>query len=272
MEKEIRNLGEIRANAESRNVDGYAMVFNSLSEDLGGFREQIMPEAVDGVIERSDVMAVLNHDTSRGILARSRYGSGSLSLEADEKGLRYTFDAPHTALGDECLEYLRRGDITQSSFAFCVAEDSWEKQGDGTYIRTIKKFERLFDVSPVFTPAYAETSVSCRSFDEFKAEEARVEEEVARLAEEQRQAEEAEKQAKLNEYYAQLREEYKDALEKAKEMNEPESGGLKKGGLYNPPFFFLFFISFSLFCIYFFAVLIVVYACSFSVFIFLLLG
>lgn len=224
MEKEIRNLGEIRANAESRNVDGYAMVFNSLSENLGGFREQILPEAVDGVIERSDVMAVLNHDASRGILARSRYGNGSLTLEADEKGLRYTFDAPRTALGDECLEYLRRGDITQSSFAFVVAEDSWEKQGDGTYIRTIRKFDRLFDVSPVFTPAYAETSVSCRSFDEFKAEEERKEAEARaeaeRLEAEKREAEEKEKQEKLKQYYDQLREEYQDALKKGEEMNK----------------------------------------------------
>lgn len=223
MEKEVRNIGEIRAVAESRNVDGYAMVFNSLSENLGGFRETIVPEAVDGVIERSDIMAVLNHDNSRGILARSRYGNGSLSLEADEKGLRYYFDAPHTSLGDECLEYLRRGDITQSSFAFTVAEDSWAKQEDGTYIRTILKFDRLFDVSPVFTPAYAETSVKCRSFDEFKAEEERKEAEAKaeqeRIEQEQREAEEAEKEAKLKEYYDQLRTEYQDALEKGKELN-----------------------------------------------------
>lgn len=224
MEKEIRNIGEIRANVESRNVDGYAMVFNTLSENLGGFREQILPEAVDGVIERSDVMAVLNHDASRGILARSKYGNGSLTLQADEKGLRYTFDAPHTALGDECLEYLRRGDITQSSFAFVVAEDSWEKQSDGTYIRTIRKFDKLYDVSPVFTPAYAETSVSCRSFDEFKAEEERKEAEAKaeqeRLEAEKREAEEKEKEEKLKEYYDELREEYKLALEKGKSMNE----------------------------------------------------
>ena len=224
MEKEIRNIGEIRANVESRNVDGYAMVFNTLSENLGGFREQILPEAVDGVIERSDVMAVLNHDASRGILARSKYGNGSLTLQADEKGLRYTFDAPHTALGDECLEYLRRGDITQSSFAFVVAEDSWEKQSDGTYIRTIRKFDKLYDVSPVFTPAYAETSVSCRSFDEFKAEEERKEAEAKaeqeRLEAEKREAEEKEKEEKLKEYYNSIRESYKSALQHADELNE----------------------------------------------------
>ena len=224
MEKEVRNIGEIRANVESRNVDGYALVFNSLSENPGGFREQIIPEAVDGVIERSDIMATLNHDASRGILARSRYGSGTLSLEADEKGLRYSFDAPNTSLGDECLEYLRRGDITQSSFAFTVKEDSWEKQSDGTYIRTIKAFDRLWDVSPVFTPAYSETSVSCRSFEDFKAEEERKEAEAKaeheRIEAEKRETEEAEKQAKLKEYYDELRKEYEEALKKADEMNK----------------------------------------------------
>ena len=233
MEKELRYIdnSEIRAAADSREVDGYALLFNTLSRDLGGFREKIDPEAIEGVIEASDVMAVLNHDNSRGILARSRFGKGSLALTADEKGLRYVFAAPKTALGDECLEYLRRGDITQSSFAFMVKEDSWEKQSDGSYIRTIKKFDRLFDVSPVFEPAYFGTEVKCRSFEEFKAEEERLEQEQReaeleriaaeeRAAEEQRQAEEAEKDAKLHEYYDQLRAEYEDALKKGEEMNK----------------------------------------------------
>ena len=226
MEKELRYIdSEIRAVEDSRNVDGYALLFNTTSRNLGGFVERIEPTALDdGVIENSDIMAVLNHDASRGILARSRYGVGSLTLSVDEKGLRYTFDAPHTALGDECLEYLRRGDITQSSFAFAVKEDSWEKQGDGTYVRTIKKFDRLFDVSPVYEPAYFGTDVSCRSFEDFKAEEERKEAEAKaeaeRLEAEKREAEEAEKQAKLKEYYDQLRAEYQAALEKGKAMND----------------------------------------------------
>lgn len=220
MEKELRYIdnSEIRANAESRDVDGYAMLFNTLSRNLGGFYERIEPTAVDGVIENSDVMAVLNHDNSRGILARSRFGNGSLTLSADEKGLRYTFSAPKTALGDECLEYLRRGDITQSSFAFTVKEDSWEKQEDGTYIRTIKAFDRLYDVSPVFEPAYFGTEVKCRSFEDFKAEEERKEAEARaeqeRLEAEKREAEEAEKKAKLEKYYEDLRKEYQEVLQR----------------------------------------------------------
>lgn len=226
MEKELRYIdnSEIRANAESRDVDGYAMLFNTLSRNLGGFYERIEPTAVDGVIEQSDIMALLNHDNSRGILARSRFGNGSLTLSADEKGLRYTFSAPHTALGDECLEYLRRGDITQSSFAFTVAEDSWAKQDDGTYIRTIKKFDRLYDVSPVFEPAYFGTEVKCARYQEVLEEEkAENERKLAELEEQEKQkreAEEAEKEAKLKEYYESIREAYKDALKHAEELNE----------------------------------------------------
>ena len=213
MEKELRYIenSEIRAAEDSREVDGYALLFNTTSRNLGGFVERIEPGATDGVIEQSDIMALLNHDNSRGILARSRFGVGSLTLSADEKGLRYTFSAPKTALGDECLEYLRRGDITQSSFAFTVKEDSWEKQEDGTYIRTIKKFDRLYDVSPVFEPAYFGTEVKCRSFEDFKAEEERKE---AEAKAEKREAEEAEKKAKLDKYYEDLRKEYEDVLKR----------------------------------------------------------
>ena len=47
-----------------------------------------------------------------------------------------------------------RGDITQSSFAFTVQDDEWETDDNGNNIRTIKKIDRLYDVSPVTYPAY----------------------------------------------------------------------------------------------------------------------
>lgn len=167
-EKEIRN-GNISSSEESRKVEGYALVFNSESEDLGFF-ETISPEAInEETIRKSDVMCLLDHSKERGILARSRYGKGSLKLSIDEKGLKYEFDAPRTSLGDELLEMLRRGDINQSSFAFTVASggDKWEKK-DGKYYRTITKIERLYDVSPVYQPAYSSTTVGCRSYEEYK--------------------------------------------------------------------------------------------------------
>jgi HK97 family phage prohead protease len=207
MEKEIRklNTSEVRARG-NRDVDGYALVFNSLSEDLGGFKEQIVPEAIGDVIDRSDVFALFNHTPDK-VLARSRYGKGSLLLTPDDKGLRYEFSAPNTDLGDTLLEFLYRGDIDSSSFAFTVAEDKWEKQPDGTYIRTILKFDRLFDVSPVFEPAYQATSVKCARFAEIQEEE-RLENErlIAEQEAEQRRLEE-EKEKALEAYYNNLKEE-----------------------------------------------------------------
>lgn len=174
MDIEYRNFNlELRGEEESRHIEGYGSVFNSRSVDLGGFQEIIAPGAFDGVIERSDVKALLDHNPSRGILARSRNGQGSLQLTVDERGLKYSFDAPHTNLGDEVVEGLKRGDYSQSSFAFTVEDESWTKEEDGTYLRTINKIGGLYDVSIVANPAYTDTSVALRSLDAFKAMEAK---------------------------------------------------------------------------------------------------
>ena len=177
---EYRNFNlELRGEDESRHIEGYGSVFNSRSLDLGGFQEIIAPGAFDGVIERSDVKALLDHNAEKGILARSRNGKGSLSLELDERGLKYSFDAPHTNLGDEVVEGLKRGDYSQSSFAFTVESESWTKEEDGSYLRTINKIGNLYDVSIVANPAYTDTSVALRSLDAFKAqEETQIPEEV----------------------------------------------------------------------------------------------
>ena len=153
---------------ESRKVEGYASVFNSRSKDLGGFTEIIDPAAFEGVIKKSDVLALLNHDKDRGVLARSRKGVGSLKLSVDERGLLYSFEAPNTALGDELVEGLKRGDITTSSFAFTVSGEKWTKEEDGSYLRTITQIDKLFDVSPVYNEAYEDTTVALRSLEALK--------------------------------------------------------------------------------------------------------
>ena len=139
----------------SRTVSGYGSVFNSQSEDLG-FIETIDPNAItEETIKRSDVFATLNHDMDK-ILARCKYGSGSLELKCDDKGLYYRFDAPNTDLGDELLEYLNRGEIDSSSFAFTVKRDEWTKGADGKTYRRILEIDQVFDISPVFCAAYPE--------------------------------------------------------------------------------------------------------------------
>jgi HK97 family phage prohead protease len=133
-------------------VIGHAAVFNSLSEDLGGFREKIQPGAFDDVL-KNDVRAYFNHDPNY-LLGRT--SAGTLRLSVDEQGLRYELDVPNTTAGRDLKENMRLGNITQSSFAFTIGKDgdAWERAENGADIRTIKKVKRLYDVSPVSLPAY----------------------------------------------------------------------------------------------------------------------
>jgi len=139
----------VKSKGKKNVVEGHAAVFNELSEDLGGFREMIKPGAFDEVLE-NDVRAFFNHDPNF-LLARS--SAGTLKLSTDKKGLKYSFDVPDTTAGRDLLVSMKRGDITQSSFAFQVEKDSWKDTNKGE-VRTIEKVSRLFDVSPVSIPAY----------------------------------------------------------------------------------------------------------------------
>lgn len=156
---------------DNRTVEGYGAVFDSPSEYIG-WTEIIHRGAItQDTINNSDVFAKFNHSDDK-ILARSKKGEGSLLLEVDDNGLRYMFEAPKTALGDELLEYLHRGDITCSSFAFSIDPNDpkaqrWHKEGEIIY-RDIYKIDKLYDVSPVFQPAYEQTSCSAR-YKEVKA-------------------------------------------------------------------------------------------------------
>ena len=154
MEKRIFNIEtRVDTNEEGKDlVVGHASVYDSRSNNLGGFYEFIDRGAfTEELIANSDVRALINHDPNL-ILARNT--SGTLKLTADERGLKYEFEMPETSYGKDLAISMKRGDITQSSFAFTVAEDDWSTDADGNNIRTIKKIDRLYDVSPVTYPAY----------------------------------------------------------------------------------------------------------------------
>jgi HK97 family phage prohead protease len=151
------------AKAQKRTVEGYAALFNSTTTIGGWFDEMIEPGAFTEALQTSDIRALFNHDPNY-ILARST--SGTLEVIEDEKGLFYRFDVPNSNFGNDFLEMLRRGDVSQSSFAFTVAKQRWEEEkiGDESkYKRVIEKVDQIYDVSPVTYPAYPETSVSSRS-------------------------------------------------------------------------------------------------------------
>jgi len=171
--KEIRSNidSEFRIAPASRRIEGYSILWNIESKDLGGFTEIIKPEAINGVLERSDILCLFNHDENK-VLARNTMGKGTLKLKVDSKGLKYSLDAPKTPIGDECLDAIQRGDLRNSSFAFTVTQEgqTWEKRGD-KHIRIITQFDKLWDQSPVFFPAYADTTAATRSLDAIKKEE-----------------------------------------------------------------------------------------------------
>jgi uncharacterized protein len=139
-------------------IAGHAAVFNSLSEDLWGFREKIAPGAFKPALGKSDIRALLNHDPN---FVLGRMKSGTLRVQEDETGLAVEIDPPETRWADDLLVSIGRGDISQMSFAFRVGEESWETV-EGADVRTIVSFDEIFDVSPVTYPAYPETDVSLR--------------------------------------------------------------------------------------------------------------
>jgi len=164
---------EFVADADSRNIHGLAIPVESKSELLGGeFYEIIRSTAINrDLIEKNDVKIYLNHDSSQGTFARSKYGNGTLHLDITERGLEFDFDAPRTAFGDALIEGIRRGDYDAISFAFAVGEDQWDMNEDGTYTRSILSFNMLDECSILSQlPAYSATDVDIRSLEDYKEE------------------------------------------------------------------------------------------------------
>jgi HK97 family phage prohead protease len=152
---------ELRKVGDKQMGRGYAAKFNTLSEDFGGFKERIAPGFFDEVLA-DDVRALFNHDPNL-ILGRST--KKTLRIGVDETGLWYEYDDPATTYSLDLLKSLERGDVDQSSFAFSIKEDRWDKM-DNIWVRTLLKASKLYDVSPVTYPAYPDTSASKRSLAE----------------------------------------------------------------------------------------------------------
>ncbi|MEB6233835.1 HK97 family phage prohead protease [Mammaliicoccus sciuri] len=170
--KEIRAMETIKAvDDEKMIVEGYALRFNTLSNDLGGFVETISPEALKEA-DLSDVRCLIDHDSSK-VLGRTT--SETLELKIDEEGLYFRTQLPNTTYAKDLYENIRLGNINQCSFGFILDEngDEFEKREDGLFKRTLRKIKSLFDVSIVTYPAYNDTDVSpaLRSIEQIKEQE-----------------------------------------------------------------------------------------------------
>lgn len=164
---------ERRDEGKSPKIIGHAAVFNTLSGDLGGFREQIAPGAFTKAIAEDDVRALFNHDANY-IIGRNK--SGTLKLSEDKQGLYIEIEPPDTQVAKDLMISMERGDITQMSFAFSVRPNgqNWGEDSEGNLIRTLTDL-RLFDVSPVVYPAYEETDVAVRSLNAWKEQNVELE-------------------------------------------------------------------------------------------------
>lgn len=172
---------EVRAD-QARTIGGYAAKFNTFSQNLGGFTERIAPTFFNK--SRGDgwpgVLARYNHDDN---MLLGTTGANTLRLSTDEVGLVYDVDMPIARA--DVLELVQRGDVGKSSFAFTVFEDDWTANESGFPVRTLIS-GRLYDVAPVNTPAYDDTSVGVRALDSLARKFDLDITEVRGLAEEQR--------------------------------------------------------------------------------------
>jgi HK97 family phage prohead protease len=181
-EREYRSFAEFRlaeADAGEMTVEGYAVVFNSptVMYTLGDteYKEQIDRQAFAGA-DMNDV--VLNYNHNGKVMARTR--NKTLQLSVDDRGLYIRARLDGTEEGRRLYEEIKGGYLDRMSFAFSVADEDYS--GD-TQMRTIKKIQRLYDVSVVSLPAYDDTSISARSYFSAVAEEQRKALESASLLE-----------------------------------------------------------------------------------------
>ena len=151
---------ELRAKqGDSREVEGYAVVFNA-STDLGYFTEEIDKHAFDNC-DMSDVYLLFNHDENQ-ILAGT--ANNSLQLKIDERGLFQTSQIIDTSIGEDIFKLVKNGLIKKMSFGFSIDKDGGEEwiSHEEKDHRIIKKINKLYDVSLVTYPAYEQTSADAR--------------------------------------------------------------------------------------------------------------
>jgi uncharacterized protein len=146
---------EVREDADGMRLEGYAALFNSRSENLGGFTETIRPGAFRASLKaRNDIKLLWNHDTG-AVMGSTR--AGTLQLVEDERGLKVSATLPDTSYGRDARELVRRGDVTGFSFGFSMPArggDEWSADGTERVLKSV----RLHEVSLVAFPAYPETN------------------------------------------------------------------------------------------------------------------
>ena len=161
---ELRNL---EVNSSNRRIVGVAAAYETLSSDLGGFREKIAPTAFTKSIGENDIRALYNHDNAKIL---GRISAGTLKLASTSRGLEFDLTLPNTSYANDLVELMARGDVTSCSFGFFTRSDKWSTDPETkTRIRTLHDVD-LREISIVGDPAYPSgTSAALRSLDAWKS-------------------------------------------------------------------------------------------------------
>ena len=157
-------------------ITGISPPWDSLSVDLGGFREKFAPTAFDGLVDRKpndprgkiDVPFLTDHLSH---LITGRTSNGRLEIRKGLKGLEYVHRPIQTTHGRDLAMLVEDRTITGASFAFTAAPDgeTWTEDDRGAVIRTVFRATGLYDISAVTYPAYPSSTIGARSLDQWKA-------------------------------------------------------------------------------------------------------
>lgn len=146
-------------------ITGRPIVYNSRT-DLGWFDEIIEPGALNNT-DLTDVRFLVNHDTSKIPLARSRRNNGNstmqLTTDNDGLGIRVTLDTENNSEARALYSAVQRGDISGMSFMFGIRDEEWENLDSDHPTRHIKDISTVVEVSAVTFPAYESTEINARS-------------------------------------------------------------------------------------------------------------
>lgn len=149
-------------NDEGMTIRGYAAVFEKLSVPILWFREKIQRNAFEKSLKSNQIKALWNHNSDK-VLGSTK--AKTLSLEEDDKGLRFEMTLPDTQAGRDAYTLVNRGDVDQMSFGFMVKGEIWDESNPKKVIRTLTEID-LREISITPFPAYKQTSAKTRSIKE----------------------------------------------------------------------------------------------------------
>lgn len=178
MTAEVRalNTGELRfiMDGGKPRIDGRAILFDSWSVDLGGFRERMLPGSVT---LDADLVGLFDHNSA---MVLGRTSAGTMEVRSDERGVAFTAYPPETSWANDLRVSMERGDIKGCSYRMMVQDDKWYVDASGMVCRDVIKAS-ISELTVTSMPAYPETTAEARSHAQALAMGAKaVEERVGR--------------------------------------------------------------------------------------------